>query len=289
MPLAARRTSFRPASISGIIDFAVYSPIKVLEVRTGKCNLCLDEKDLVSSHLIPRGVYDYCKPPGSDPVILTKELVIQSSRQIQDYVLCGECENFLNKRGESWVLPLLARMDGAFPFHDILHEQAADIAEPDFQVYSSSKNPNIDVSKLANFALGIFWKASVHSWRGGRLEPQIELGRYGEPLRLYLRSQGPFPKEMMLSVCVLPQPVRFIAANIPYRGSAEGFHNFLFHVPGLYFALRVGKGVPPEIKGGCFVANSGHPIIEAEFEKALVNVAREATANAHVHKKVLAY
>ncbi len=258
-------------------------------MQQGKCRLCLEEKQLIRSHLLPRSVYDYFRAAGSDPIILSEKLIIQSSRQLQDYLLCAECDNLLSKRGESWVLPLLAKIDGTFPLSDIIHEQAPDIDEPDVRVYLASKNPKIDINKLAHFGLGIFWKASVHSWRGDRTEPLINLGRYGEPLRLYIKGQGPFPKEMSLTVGVLPQPVKLISANLPYRGSAEGHHNYLCYVSGLYYGLQVGRGISTEIKRGCFVANPGHPILEAEFEQAIKTVTREVTAKAHIHKKVREY
>ncbi len=138
-------------------------------MQQGKCRLCLEEKQLIRSHLLPRSVYDYFRAAGSDPIILSEKLIIQSSRQLQDYLLCAECDNLLSKRGESWVLPLLAKIDGTFPLSDIIHEQAPDIDEPDVRVYLASKNPKIDINKLAHFGLGIFWKASVHSWRGDRV------------------------------------------------------------------------------------------------------------------------
>jgi hypothetical protein len=83
-------------------------------MQQGKCRLCLEEKQLIRSHLLPRGVYDYFRTAGSDPIILSEKLIIQSSRQLQDYLLCAECDNLLSKRGESWVLPLLAKIDGTF-------------------------------------------------------------------------------------------------------------------------------------------------------------------------------
>lgn len=258
-------------------------------MQHGKCRLCLEERPLVRSHLLPRGVYDYVRPPDSNPIVISRELVIQSSRQIQDYLLCAPCDNLLSRRGESWVLPLLARVDGAFLFSDILHEQAPDLVDGDTRVYFATKNPKIDVPKLVHFALGIFWKASVHPWRGNRKQNLISLGRYGEPVRLYLLGQGPFPQNMSLTAAVLSQPVTLIAANIPYRGSTREYHNFLFYVSGLYFGLYVGKGISAASRSGCFVANPNHPIIESEFETTLRRVTREVTVNAHVTKSLRDY
>jgi len=48
-------------------------------------------------------------------------------------------------------------------------------------IYARSK-PEIDVEKLTHFALGIFWKAGVHSWKKNK-----NLGVYGQPLRIPLK------------------------------------------------------------------------------------------------------
>jgi len=53
-------------------------------------------------------------------------------------------------------------------------------------IYARSK-PEIDVEKLTHFALGIFWKAGVHSWKKNKDEPMINLGVYGQPLRIPLK------------------------------------------------------------------------------------------------------
>jgi hypothetical protein len=61
-------------------------------------------------------------------------------------------------------------------------------------VYLATQNPEIEVEKLTHFALGLFWKASVHSWRGDTTRPRIDLGPYSEEIRKWLRGQNAFPK-----------------------------------------------------------------------------------------------
>ena len=44
------------------------------------------------------------------------------------------------------------------------------------EVFSTAANPNVDTAKLIHFAIGLFWKASAHSWRSKESEPAIALG-----------------------------------------------------------------------------------------------------------------
>ena len=55
-----------------------------------KCPLCLETKNVVVSHLMPAAMYDYCRPPGGHTLSVSSDLVIESDRQLQGYLLCNE-------------------------------------------------------------------------------------------------------------------------------------------------------------------------------------------------------
>jgi hypothetical protein len=160
------------------------------------CPLCLEDKEIVSSHLIPQAMYDYCRTVDSEPVIMTSRIVMQTSRQVQHTLLCHDCEDILNKGGESWLLPLLATMDKKFPLLDIIERFEPDVVDGELRAYAAGRNPAIEIQKLIHFTVGVFWKASIHSWEGGNKTPRIELGPYGERVRTFLRGETPFPKNM---------------------------------------------------------------------------------------------
>jgi len=229
--------------------------------------LCLIEKQVVKSHLIPQAMHDYCRPPAGNPISITSELVVETSRQVQDFLLCLECEDSLNKGGEDWLLPLLARIDGRFPFYDLLTKIPPDVEEDGAACYAAARNPEIQVAKLVHFAMGVFWKASVHSWSGRRKNPLIDLGPYGEPIRKFLRGETGFPDCMALVVGVLPASRALISFSQPYRGSAANWHNFLFYIPGIQFSLCVGRGVNREQRSVCIASNPLHPILVTDFSK----------------------
>lgn len=253
------------------------------------CKMCLRKRQLVESHLMSRGLYDLCKTPDVDPIFVSNKVIVQSGRQLKYPLLCEECDGTLS-RGESWVLPLLARIDGTFPLFDLPQTITPDVTDGDRRGYATSRAREIDVPKLTHFAAGIFWKASVHSWRGGETTPLIELGKYGELLRVFLRSEAPFPERMALIVGVVPPPVKTINFCYPYRGSASGHHNYLFHIPGIEFALLVGNTVSAGQRANCFASHPLHPIIvSAGISGAIKGVVRGVTKKAHRAKNGMRY
>jgi hypothetical protein len=48
---------------------------------------------VVSSHVIPAQIYDYCRSPGDHPITLTTEVVMATDRQLQAYLHWLECED----------------------------------------------------------------------------------------------------------------------------------------------------------------------------------------------------
>ena len=121
----------------------------------------------------------------------------------------------LSKNGENWLLPRLARYKGNFRVYEILQKVPPDVDEEDIIAYSASRNPEIDVNSITHFAAGIFWKASVHSWRKGISKPKIDLGKYSDQLREFVYGVAPFPRETVLRVAVNPPEKRSLILSIP--------------------------------------------------------------------------
>jgi hypothetical protein len=137
--------------------------------------------------------------------------------------------------------------------------------------------------------MGTFWKASVHSWSGTETAPLIDLGESGESVRTFLLGESSFPDEMVLMIGVSPAPVKMISFHYPYRGSESNYHNFLFYVPGIEFALLLGQTVPLELKQSCFAAQPLHPVLVCDLCGAIKDVIQTATAEAHRAKNIARY
>lgn len=255
----------------------------------GHCKLCHKGRQLIQSHLLPRAIYDLCRTADSEPVVVSSAVIMQSSRQTKVHLLCAECDNLLSKYGENWVLPKLATWDKGFPLYDLITRIRPDVSYDDVQGYAASRNPAIDVQAITHFALGVFWKAAVHSWSKGEGEPRIELGPYEEQLRRFLRCEGDFPNHVVLNVGVVPPPIKFVNSFGPYRGSAPACRNFVFNVPGMQFVMTVGKALSAELRETCFYRNAMHPIIACDIAKPMLQLYRQQAKTAHKSRKLVEY
>lgn len=253
------------------------------------CPMCQVTKDVVSSHLIPAALYKECRLPGGFPIVFNSKLAYESSRQMQSPLLCLDCEDVLNKGGENWMVPLFARSDGSFGFHDLLTSAPPAVVDGDARGYFAATNPQICSEKLIHFAMGVFWKAAVHAWIPGEQRSLIDLREYAEPIRRYLRGDGPYPSEVTLTVGILPKPVTHLAISVPYQGSNAKVTNFLFYAVGIEFALLVGKGVTDEERQGSLSGNPGRPIIVVDFSPMLRDITAEVMKTAHKARNIQKY
>jgi hypothetical protein len=230
----------------------------------GICKLCLLDKTLVRSHLMPAALYGYCRAAGTDPIKVGEGVVMPTSRQTQAHLLCQACEEVLNKNGENWVNPRLATTDGEFPLYTIVSSHAPQASEDGALRFLAAKNPGIDVTSLTHFAMGIFWKASVHSWKGHTLAPRIELGPYSEEIRKWLRGASSFPRDSSLAVLLSPPSRVLNAMSDPIEGVRQQWRSHFFYVFGVLFVLNVGREIAPEVRSLCLYQNSDHPILVSE-------------------------
>ena len=129
--------------------------------------MCLETTDVVCSHLHPSSLYSSLRSSEGDesPIRVGDDVVMHTDRQMQDYLLCPRCEDILNKGGETWTIPKLATMRKSFPLYDILTKGPEAGHDETWTMYFAAENADIDVEKLTHFAMGVFWKASVHSWK----------------------------------------------------------------------------------------------------------------------------
>jgi hypothetical protein len=241
--------------------------------------MCLLDKELVSSHLLPAALYHYCRNPECSPIRVGAK-VHPTDRQIEDYLLCRDCEIVLSRGGETWVIPRLATMERKFPLFDLLTEQPPSLSEGGADVYLAANNPSFKSDKLAHFAMGIFWKAAVHSWRCDDRITNIDLGPYANGVREGLLGEDRFPENICLQVAIsTPAKAQILFIN-PYEGRRSEWHSFFAYVLGVLFVIHVGKQVR-DASNLCFYQNPGHPIwvwdqIHSDFEKVFATQYRNA-------------
>jgi hypothetical protein len=256
-------------------------------VHIGKCPFCKKEKPLVESHFIPSAAIKKCQDSGVGPVVITNKVVL-FGREIKHPLLCADCEQLLNREGENWTVPLLATSETDFPLIDLVRKRLPDLSGPELNGYFSVNNPEIKTDDLAHFGLAIFWKSAVHGWKKDSNGPWIDLGPYEDALRLYLRKEGPFPKEMALLLTVSTKPV-LQALNLPEKTDMQECHHYRFYILGIHYELAVGKMIPDLWKRACFVARPERVIVECEIATLLRKRAGETAGKAHIARTVRAY
>jgi len=249
-------------------------------VPLGECRMCLQERILVKSHLMPAALYDYCRKGEHSPIKVGGGFVIPTDRQTQDHLLCEDCEDVLNNGGERWILSKLATWERTFPLYDILTKIPPLFDEDGMVVYLAAQNPEIDVKKLTHFALGLFWKASVHPWKKDTTDPRIDLGPYSEEIRKWLRGRNAFPKNVYLTVVMEKTQRAQITMNDPYESVRQGWRTHFVHVPGVLFMMALGKTVDDSVRA-LSITSAGNPInlsdtLTDNFEKLMVETLRNS-------------
>src|SRR4051812_5447953 len=172
----------------------------------GTCALCLTPNcQLQRSHFFPAAAYKHLREPTTknpNPVWTGIKGAVQTSYQVQDYLLCFKCEQRLRSGGEDWVMQNCWHRDGAFPLQARLRAATPDAQTPRTDFFCASKIREINVKTLSYFAGSIFWRASVHHWRTGGSAASLygSLGPYEEAFRQYLLGCASFPEHTVLQV-----------------------------------------------------------------------------------------
>jgi hypothetical protein len=148
----------------------------------------------------------------------------------------------------------------SFPLYDMLVRGPAGYADDTGGFYYAGENSEIDVDKLLHFALGIFWKASVHSWTRNQAEPKIDLGEHSDHLRKWLRAEGALPRDMSLHISLSKPERAQIIILAPSVKVTRPWKTFWMHVPDMMVSLNVGSEILIEMHMICFWKNSAHVI-----------------------------
>jgi len=188
--------------------------------------------------------------------------MIETSRQVHDYVLCLDCEQLLNVNGEQWVLERLA-VGLASPLYYALGGLEPIHRETDLDVYAVVRNPEFDVEKIVHFGVGVFYKAAVHRWRIDKNRWQkLSFGAYLEPLRLFLLGQKAFPAgRATLTFCLLPPTNSPKRIYNPYEWMPGEHHTYSFCIIGLEFWLSLGKQISQDFCHLCFATKPYRPVV----------------------------
>jgi hypothetical protein len=234
-----------------VVQFLQNPAINRCDMPRGTCKLCLRDKNLQESHLMPRALYRMARGSGTkgnqDPHVLTAKERKPSSYQVKDYLLCYDCEQRFSKNGEAYVMRLVTKRNGQFPLLDVLNATPTPLKMLRWTAYSVAQTPGIDRAKIAYFAFSIFWRASVHTWTqesGERIS--IELGKkYNEEIRRYLLEESAVPRRANLLVAVCTDEESQKTFFLPRENQKVKDRSFGVMVRGLFFMFRITRTPAP--------------------------------------------
>lgn len=120
--------------------------MKKNKYKFGKCRLCLQDKDLCNSHIIPKFVFKKIKKGGTDFIVVQSgKDAYKSQREYREHLLCLKCEKIIHK-----------------------FETYASSSLYNFKKFSQINNDkvtvkNIDYEKFKLFQLSILWRGHITS------------------------------------------------------------------------------------------------------------------------------
>jgi hypothetical protein len=240
----------------------------------GICKLCLQQRELRDSHYIPASLYRRIKKlAGADPVVMTPTFVMSTSRQIHDYVFCGDCEDRLNVGGEKYLHAISAN-GRSFPLRDMLASGRPTPLGPHLRY--SGRQIGLDVQKLVYFAVSMVWRGGVHPWRTiDRQTSQLAVGSHMEEMRRFLMGEIPLPREIGLLVIVCLDFASQIHTLAPFLVGGEQTDT-LFEMLMLGITLRVGINHPEqEFYALCCTHTSDNGIVVGNCKPATVGAVED--------------
>jgi hypothetical protein len=254
----------------------------------GICPMCLKEKSLLDSHFIADAIYQLVGTQEFEPVRVTPKGIFPTTNQTHDHLLCTDCEQRLTKEGENWIIPLLSRVNGPFLLRDRLLSQPPVFQNEIGAIFAGADNSEIDVPKLIHFAIGVYFKAAVHSWQKDETEPWLKLEPADvEALRRYVQGEAPLPSHIALEVTVDSSPIVWPAFRFPWRATDDRFPNYCLYVPGVLFNLYIGPNAQETLKASCINGIPLAPIMCAPIAKQMREVFRDDAKGPHRSAKLI--
>jgi hypothetical protein len=186
-----------------------------------------------------------------DPVIITPEIVLRTSRQVTAYLLCTGCEQRFSVH-ERAALALCFRGKNRFRLRDALAAIPPVWPGAEILAIPTAEEPDIDVTRLVYFAASVFWRSAAHTWRFGTTPTTIDLGPYERQLRTWLLDeQQPFPEHMVIWISIGVRDPPLLTACTPFLFNKTDYYQYRFNIPGLIFDLFAGGQVPTVARRMC--------------------------------------
>jgi hypothetical protein len=220
------------------------------------CNLCLQPKSLQESHFMPAALY----PKARKPRYATRNSTgnfDSKEKHIKDYLLCSDCEQLFDRKGESEVLYWISPKSKTFRLAERLRvalPRDYNPSNPDQSINRySGLDIGVDMDKFAYFAMSLVWRGAVHDWTmpDGTVRPHDALGAFIEPMRLYLIGKTLLPPDTSVIVIVGSDDESRKIWTTPQVHVEANCLNFRFLTFGVLFRVMMGYQQPQYFRDNC--------------------------------------
>jgi hypothetical protein len=193
--------------------------------------------------------------------------VANTSRQVSQRFLCGDCEDRLSRNGERYVLKECLRGPRKFAVRTRLQELSAITLDERVAAYDVTTS-SIRSDQYLYFAASVFWRAAARQWRhDGRPIERIALGlRYQEAFRKYLLGEGSFPSNARVFVHVWRGAGPGATSVLPCTERVKGVLRHKFCIPGVLFILFLGNDAASRFDCGALNSTEGSFMWLCPFE-----------------------
>lgn len=240
--------SFGRTELGAAYTDLYFCGIKVATVK-GICRLCGLTKPLAYSHVVPEFVYrPVYKGAGADhwAIGVRRSRLGRFKPQkfqigLRERLLCGDCEQFVNREYEQPSTRLWRHLATGAPLpHGVTAEQISSRAGSEGTIYRG-----VDYGSWKLFLLSILWRASVaggEEWSGVDLGPMHETVVREILLRGDPKGQGDYP----CAVYQIREPAEIIVVPAPVR--LEGHRGYDFLLTNVALMFLVSSSLPPKMQ-----------------------------------------
>lgn len=219
------------------------------------CALCLQERELKNSHIMPQSMYKAAGKAGepfeSDLILIDHKrgTAVRTSKQLKQKLLCESCEDKFSRLGEDYFARTCYQGAGGFELRGELRGLTPDEIPSGRKMWlESSAKSVMNTSAIKYFVVSILWRHSICSIGGYASHYKGMLGKkYEEQFRLYLFEEKNFPKNVQILSYVDDNAEMAAMISHPtcekcsISGISVKTHSFT--VPGVRFRVLVGGGV----------------------------------------------
>ena len=210
------------------------------EKYLGICELCLNERELCFSHIIPEFMYLPTYDENHRAIMTPKGKSKYEQKGLREYLLCSDCDKTIIGKWETYSSPIVKAIQ------DLDITQNGD----EFIV------PNIEYADFKLFQLSLLWRASIASIQ---MFEKINIGKYHEEvIRKMLLSKDPSKPDQYGCIILVIDNAKQLQKTIssPVEDHIDEFTCYRFLTGRIFWLFFLSEAYPRDA-GNFFITPGG--------------------------------